>query len=226
MSDKAYDVLPHAAERALIGEDEYQSMYRRSIDDPEGFWGEMAEKNVHWFKKWDKVWDWTYDGDVSIKWFEGAKLNVSYNCLDRHLADLPRQRLEIGGCEEAVTAIMKFFGQIRFIKRIVNGPEGPGGAAGQGPAVFKGYGRLMRQSCRRIRPLGPLFIGIHGHQGQELAHFGTMNRLRNKIGQRDPSVQQCNGDTVIHGEPRLHLLLRIIIHQVALVYEFHQRFHF
>jgi acetyl-CoA synthetase len=87
MSDKVYDVLPHAAERALIGEDEYQSMYRRSIDDPEGFWSEMAEKHVHWFKKWDKVWDWTFDGDVSIKWFEGAKLNVSYNCLDRHLDD-------------------------------------------------------------------------------------------------------------------------------------------
>ncbi len=85
MTDNVYDVLPHAAERALIGEDEYQSMYRRSIEDPEGFWGEMADKHVHWFKKWDKIWDWTYDGDISIKWFEGAKLNVSYNCLDRHL---------------------------------------------------------------------------------------------------------------------------------------------
>ncbi len=85
MSVNVYEVLPHAAERALIGEDDYQSMYRRSLDDPEGFWSEMAESHVHWFKKWDKVWDWTYKGDVRIKWFEGGKLNVSYNCLDRHL---------------------------------------------------------------------------------------------------------------------------------------------
>ena len=88
MSDsKVYDVLPQAAERALIDEAAYQAMYRRSIEDPEGFWTDMANEHVHWFRKWDRVADWRFDGDVGIRWFEGARVNVSYNCLDRHLAE-------------------------------------------------------------------------------------------------------------------------------------------
>jgi len=64
--------------------EQYEEMYRRSIDDPDGFWGEMAEKTLDWFKKWDKVH--SFDPEkVEIKWFEGGKLNVSYNCLDRHV---------------------------------------------------------------------------------------------------------------------------------------------
>ena len=88
MSDsKVYDVLPHAAQRALIDEATYQAMYRRSIEDPEGFWADMANEHVHWFRKWDRVADWTFDGDVGIRWFDGAKVNVAYNCLDRHLGE-------------------------------------------------------------------------------------------------------------------------------------------
>ena len=88
MSDsKVYDVLPHAAQRALIEEATYQAMYRRSIEDPEGFWADMANEHVDWFRKWDKVADWTFDGDVGIRWFDGARVNVAYNCLDRHLEE-------------------------------------------------------------------------------------------------------------------------------------------
>ena len=88
MSDsKVYDVLPHAAQRALIDEASYQAMYKRSIEDPEGFWTDMANEHVHWFRKWDKVSDWSFDGDVGIRWFDGAKVNVAYNCLDRHLEE-------------------------------------------------------------------------------------------------------------------------------------------
>ena len=88
MSDsKVYDVLPHAAKRALIDEATYQAMYRRSIEDPEGFWADMANEHVHWFRKWDRVADWTFGGDVGIRWFDGARVNVAYNCLDRHLAE-------------------------------------------------------------------------------------------------------------------------------------------
>ena len=88
MSDsKVYDVLPHAAKRALIDDAAYQAMYKRSIEDPDGFWADMANEHVHWFRKWDKVADWTFDGDVGIRWFDGARVNVAYNCLDRHLAE-------------------------------------------------------------------------------------------------------------------------------------------
>jgi acetyl-CoA synthetase len=59
-------------------------MYRRSIEDPDGFWAEQAEEFISWSKKWDKVQEWDYD-QANIKWFINGKLNVTYNCLDRHL---------------------------------------------------------------------------------------------------------------------------------------------
>jgi len=83
---KTYDIPAEIEAKAHIKTDLYESMYKRSVDDPEGFWGEQADKFVSWTRKWDKVTDYSYDADsLYIKWFAGGKLNVSYNCLDRHL---------------------------------------------------------------------------------------------------------------------------------------------
>jgi len=64
--------------------EEYRSAYKKSIESPEEFWGEVAE-NFIWSKKWDKVLSWNFK-EPDIKWFEGAKLNITENCIDRHLA--------------------------------------------------------------------------------------------------------------------------------------------
>jgi acetyl-CoA synthetase len=64
--------------------DEYKRLYENSIKDPEGFWGKLAEEHLSWFQKWTKVRDYDFN-EVKIKWFTDAKLNVSYNCLDRHV---------------------------------------------------------------------------------------------------------------------------------------------
>ena len=82
--EKTYPVAPALAGAANVNEDQYAAMYGQSINDPDAFWAGQAEKFVTWSRKWDKVQDWDYD-KVDIKWFSGAKLNVSYNCLDRHL---------------------------------------------------------------------------------------------------------------------------------------------
>jgi acetyl-CoA synthetase len=66
----------------------YRALYDRAAADPEGFWGELAESELHWFEKWSQVLDWSKE--PFAKWFVGAKTNVSYNCLDRHL-DGPRR---------------------------------------------------------------------------------------------------------------------------------------
>jgi acetyl-CoA synthetase len=79
-------VPSEVAQNAWIDGGKYEQMYGRSIEDPEGFWGEQAEEFIDWFKKWDKVLDWSFDeNDLHIRWFQGGKLNVCYNCLDRHL---------------------------------------------------------------------------------------------------------------------------------------------
>ena len=74
-------------ENANIKLDEYKEMYARSIEDPEGFWTEIAEQ-FHWDKKWDKVCEYNFDmnkGPISVKWFLNGKTNICYNCVDRHL---------------------------------------------------------------------------------------------------------------------------------------------
>lgn len=60
-------------------------MYQQSVNDPEAFWGEQAEQFIDWYQSWDKVMDCDFTGEVNIKWFQGAKLNVAHNCIDRHL---------------------------------------------------------------------------------------------------------------------------------------------
>ena len=86
MSDKAYAVTPEWAGRAWIDDAKYQALYKRSIDDPEGFWGENGRR-LDWMRPYTKVKNTTFGpGDVSIKWFEDGTLNVAVNCIDRHLA--------------------------------------------------------------------------------------------------------------------------------------------
>ena len=84
MSDKIYPVSEAAASRTHLTDAQYQAMYQQSIDEPDTFWAEQAEKFIDWFTPWDKVQDVDYH-KAHIRWFEGATLNVSYNCLDRHL---------------------------------------------------------------------------------------------------------------------------------------------
>jgi acetyl-CoA synthetase len=65
---------------------EYEAAYRKSIENPEMFWASVAE-NFQWHKKWERVLDWNFI-EPSVKWFQGAKLNITENCLDRHLEKL------------------------------------------------------------------------------------------------------------------------------------------
>jgi acetyl-CoA synthetase len=74
--------------------EEYERIYRRSVEDPEGFWGEMAENQLSWFKIWDKVLEYDFN-KPEIKWFQGGKINASVNCLDRHIGTPTRNKAAI-----------------------------------------------------------------------------------------------------------------------------------
>jgi len=69
--------------------EQYHQTWKKSIEDPAGFWSEIAEQFV-WKKKWDNVLEWNFK-EPSVKWFQGAQLNITENCLDRHLADKANQ---------------------------------------------------------------------------------------------------------------------------------------
>ncbi len=84
---KIHPVPAEWKKRAYIDNDKYLAMYKRSVEDPDAFWAEEAKKRVDWIKPFTRVKNTSFKApDVSVKWFEDGTLNVSANCLDRHLA--------------------------------------------------------------------------------------------------------------------------------------------
>ena len=85
MSEKVYDVPAEWAKRAWVDDAKYKEMYKRSVEDPVGFWGEHG-KRIDWSKPYTKVKHNSWDShNVEIRWFEDGETNVAYNCVDRHL---------------------------------------------------------------------------------------------------------------------------------------------
>ena len=86
MSENAiYRVSEAAAAKSHLDSEQFEEMYRQSIEDPEEFWAEMAARFLHWHKPWQKAMAGDF-GSADVRWFEGGQLNVAYNCVDRHLA--------------------------------------------------------------------------------------------------------------------------------------------
>ena len=91
MSDnKTYPVFESFNDTTHADKTRYESMYAQSVSDPDTFWAEQADTMLDWYQKWDTVSDVDYTKG-HIKWFEGGKINVSYNCIDRHLATRANQ---------------------------------------------------------------------------------------------------------------------------------------
>jgi acetyl-CoA synthetase len=97
---------------------EYEQLYKRSVDDPDKFWGEMADKNLTWSKKWTKVLDYDFNKPY-IKWFTGGKLNASVNCLDRFINTATRNKAALiweadGGTYKTYTYQQLYYEVNRF----------------------------------------------------------------------------------------------------------------
>lgn len=75
--------------------EEYKEIYRRSVEDPEGFWAEKAEELITWYRKWDKVLEYSFTDRIFVKWFINGKLNACYNCVDRHIEGPRRNKAAI-----------------------------------------------------------------------------------------------------------------------------------
>ena len=84
MADHIFSPNPKFSDQALIRSlDQYRDLYEKSMSDPDTFWSTVADR-ITWYKKWGNVREFDFVKG-NIKWFDGAKLNVSYNCLDRHV---------------------------------------------------------------------------------------------------------------------------------------------
>lgn len=87
MTQKQFEVPESFAKKAYVDHAQYRELYKQSIEDPNGFWGEQADKFLSWHSKWDTVKSGGFE-KLDMAWFKGGKLNACYNCLDRHLEQL------------------------------------------------------------------------------------------------------------------------------------------
>ncbi len=93
MTEKLYYPDAKFSEKAHIkSEAEYQKLYSEAKDNPEKYWAKLANEELHWFEKWDKVLDWN---PPHAKWFINGKINITYNCLDRHLTTENKNKVAI-----------------------------------------------------------------------------------------------------------------------------------
>ncbi|MBX7244649.1 MAG: acetate--CoA ligase, partial [Candidatus Sumerlaeaceae bacterium] len=123
-----------AGKAAVSSMEQYEEMYKRSVEDPEGFWAEMAESELEWFQKWDKVLDWK--PPVS-KWFVGGKINVAHNCLDRHAKTWRKNKAAIiWEGEPGEVRILTYQNLLHEVQKFANVLQGLGVRQGDRVAIY------------------------------------------------------------------------------------------
>jgi acetyl-CoA synthetase len=113
---------------------EYEKLYKRSIEDPEGFWAEQAEQEIEWFRKWDKVLEWEAP---FAKWFLGGKLNITHNCLDRHVkGGRANKKAIIWEGEPGDTRTLTYAELLAEVEKFASALKGLGVEAGDRVAIY------------------------------------------------------------------------------------------
>src|SRR5581483_9324206 len=138
MADQnVYSPSPEFARQAHVkGLDAYHELCKRAAEAPEEFWGELAEKELFWFEKWSHVLEWK---PPFAKWFVGGKTNVSYNCIDRHLATPRKNKVAILWEGEAGDQRMISYQELhRLVCRFANVLRARGLKSGDRAIIYMG----------------------------------------------------------------------------------------
>ena len=139
---------PHVSQQATL--QDYDAVYRRSIEDPEGFWAEVASE-LHWYKPWDQVFQWDYP---NFQWFLGAKCNITYNCLDRHLDTERKNKAAFIWLGEDGSERVFTYGRLaQLVNRFANGLRSLGIGKGDRVVIYMPLtpeGAIAMLACARI----------------------------------------------------------------------------
>ncbi|MEX2542484.1 MAG: acetate--CoA ligase [Trueperaceae bacterium] len=121
-------------ERAgLNSAEEYQRLYRRSLEDPDGFWGDAASE-LHWFRRWDRVQEWE---EPFVKWFSGGTTNLSYNCLDHQVAQGRGNKVAFfWEGEPGDKRIITYAQMLREVSKLANALKAKGIGKGDRVAIY------------------------------------------------------------------------------------------
>jgi acetyl-CoA synthetase len=139
--------------------EDYERVYAESIDHPEKFWGSIAEE-LHWFKKWDKVLEWNHPW---AKWFVGGQMNISDNCLDRHVLGARRNKAAIiWESEPGEVRTLTYQQLLRQVKKFANVLKSLGVKKGDRVAIYMGMTpelAVAMLACARIGATHSVIFG-------------------------------------------------------------------
>ncbi len=158
--DRVFPPPPEFAAKAHVGSlAEYEELYARSIADPEAFW-ESAAKELHWFAPWTRVLDWNLPW---AKWFVGGKINISYNCLDRHVHNGKRDKTAILWEGEPGEVRKLSYGELLAeVQKFANALKSLGIRKGDRVAVYMGMTpelAIAILACARIGAVHSVIFG-------------------------------------------------------------------
>ena len=129
---------------------DYEDAYRRAIEDPEGFWSQVASE-LHWFSPWSRVFQWDYP---NFKWFLGATCNITYNCLDRHLSGERKNKAAFIWLGEDGSERVFTYGRLaQLVNRFANGLKSLGVGKGDRVVIYMPLtpeGAIAMLACARI----------------------------------------------------------------------------
>ena len=158
-----YPVPESYQQHSLLNDEQYQQMYKQSVQDPEGFWQEQAQR-IDWFKPFTKVKNTSFKkGNIDIRWFEDGVLNASYNCIDRHLEKRANDTAIIWEDDEGNNAQHISFQQLHDeVAKLSNGLKKLGVSKGDRVAIYMpmipqaAYAML---ACARIGAIHSVIFG-------------------------------------------------------------------
>ena len=155
--DLIYPSEEFAGNAQIKSFEEYKHLYKKSIESPEEFWGGIAGK-LHWFKKWDTV----FTGNKNFKWFDGAKTNIAYNCLDIHLSTWRRNKAAIiWESEPGETRILTYQSLYNQVCRLSNALKKNGIKKGDKVIVYMGMTPELAISMLACARIGAVHVVVH-----------------------------------------------------------------
>jgi len=123
LEDRVFEVPEELKKRAYINSAaKYEKMYKESRDNPDKFWGKLADEYLTWDKKWDSVFKWEDKDSIKFTWFKGGKLNASVNCLDRHLTTAKKNQAAIiwEGDDPKESRVLTYMDMYREVNKFAN----------------------------------------------------------------------------------------------------------
>ncbi len=139
IEERVFDVPDNLKKDAYINSmEKYEQMYRESLDNPDKFWARLADEFMSWDKKWESVFEWEDKDQVKFSWFKGGKLNVSVNCLDRHVKTWRKNKAALiwEGDEPGTDKTLTYFDLYREVNRFANVLKNNGIKKGDRVAIY------------------------------------------------------------------------------------------